>query len=583
MLYPGYQDASFYHDESGFLAATPYGDAADCLLSDAPLWVLERYPVLVVAGEVAGGAELGAKLQAYAERGGTVAITAGNLARLPGGLGGIACAGPAERFAAGVAVERDGENVAEPHPFSLAPLLLPPAARVRARCGAAPAVAEVSCGEGAIIVLASAMGVADAPAVDGPTPSREDQPLARPYPLLAHVRQALDALFRRQMLFDAGPGLSLITCRRGPGEYTLGIANHALEPRPFKIVSRCGDVMEIEELAVDQAAKSAVGYLPTGMEGADVGTSDAGTIAGGDVRLWRVRVREEGVLEIPHTAPPGRPRGRALPLRGGRTIKEEILARPTFFEWFDGAAVDWRYVNERDAAALEREAGWIARQGLRLYVDLSSGLNLFPDLRLVNNDEREFAASMAAIDGVLAKMSVLGARNLILSLHRDPENNFTREQTLASFESTLRVLCARAGERGITLYLRMSTKSVALDALARLADAIGAPNLKLAPSLALLIDSGTPPAAVAALGARLGLWLVAAPARDTNGATWTTHAPLAAPAGALEKARPFLDAAPELPMLFDAAYDEPDAEYRDAALTPAKREPPAIEPPLPAS
>ena len=36
MLYPGYQDASYFHDERGFMAPTPYGDMADCLLSDAP-------------------------------------------------------------------------------------------------------------------------------------------------------------------------------------------------------------------------------------------------------------------------------------------------------------------------------------------------------------------------------------------------------------------------------------------------------------------------------------------------------------------------------------------------------------------
>ncbi len=37
LLYPGYQDSSYFHDESGFITPTPYGDIADCLLSDAPL------------------------------------------------------------------------------------------------------------------------------------------------------------------------------------------------------------------------------------------------------------------------------------------------------------------------------------------------------------------------------------------------------------------------------------------------------------------------------------------------------------------------------------------------------------------
>ena len=50
LLYPGYQNSSYFHDESGFIAPTPFGDIADCVLSDAPLWVLERYPVVIVAG-----------------------------------------------------------------------------------------------------------------------------------------------------------------------------------------------------------------------------------------------------------------------------------------------------------------------------------------------------------------------------------------------------------------------------------------------------------------------------------------------------------------------------------------------------
>lgn len=44
ILYPGYQDASYYKDERGFIAPTPYGDIADCLMSDAPLWVMKTIP-----------------------------------------------------------------------------------------------------------------------------------------------------------------------------------------------------------------------------------------------------------------------------------------------------------------------------------------------------------------------------------------------------------------------------------------------------------------------------------------------------------------------------------------------------------
>ena len=132
--------------------------------------------------------------------------------------------------------------------------------------------------------------------------------------------------------------------------------------------------------------------------------------------------------EIAHVAPPARPRGRALPLRGARSIKEEVLARPSFFEHFDSVVVDWRYLRGREKDELERESGWIGRQGLKLLIDLTSGINLFPDLRLLDNIRQDYSASLAAIEDVMGKMDVLPAQDLILALHRYPENNFTEEQ-----------------------------------------------------------------------------------------------------------------------------------------------------------
>ena len=43
VLYPGYERASYFHDEAGFLTATPHGDVLDALLTDAPAWLLGRY------------------------------------------------------------------------------------------------------------------------------------------------------------------------------------------------------------------------------------------------------------------------------------------------------------------------------------------------------------------------------------------------------------------------------------------------------------------------------------------------------------------------------------------------------------
>jgi len=565
MLYPGYQNSSYFHDESGFITPTPYGDSADCILSDAEGWLLNRYPVLIVAGELSGGLEIRDKLQAYVESGGRLIITAGSLAKLPGGLAGIKVAGSGVRFEAGETVKFETTELVEAASFELHSLDLPDTVRVLAKCGEAPAVVEVLCGKGSVIIFASPFGVPVEPLTKAPVVSENDKPLPKPYPLLKHVRAVLDEVFRSQMLFEVSEKLSLIVCRRKPGKYTLGICNNSLCAQAFKIVSHCGSIESIRELPLDQSEKEAIGYLPESFETADIGISNEGTIAGGDVRIFAVYVREENVEEIAHVSPKPRPKGRVLPLRNARSIKEEVLARPTLFEYFDGVVVDWRYLRDSEAGMIKREAGWIKRQGLRVFVDLTSGINLYPDLRLVNNIEEDYSASMAAISDVLTKMEMLGAQDLILSLHRFPENNFTGEQSWDSFETTLRELCENAEGRKINVHLRMCSgkppRNVkeALQFIAR----VGVNNLQLAPSIGMLLAEKTNPDEIAnLLKKKVGLWLVSTPAFDIGGHLWNVNAPLA---GGDQKHNlaDFFSIAPDAPVALDAVYKNQDEEYLD--------------------
>jgi len=520
LLYTGYQNASYFRDESGFLAPTPYGDLADCLLSDAPVWLLERYPVVIVAGALRGGREIRDKLQQYAERGGHVVITAGNLARLPGGL-----AGRTE------AVD-----------------------------------ATVPCGRGRVTFFTSPFGVELRPPAAAPLRSEIDTPLPKPYSLEPAVRSGLDRILRMQRLFHVhGDGLSFVTCRTRAGEYTLGVANNTWRAQPFEIESFCGRVESLREVPLDHSEKGAVGQTPIGVEATTLGTSGSGTIAGGDIRIFSVKVEENGVEEIPHTAPPPRPRGRLLTLRRTDSIKEAILARPTFFEHFDGVCVDWRSLHHREEAVLRAEARWLGRQKVRIVVDLSSGLNLYPTLRLLDNVPADFEASMAVWADVLAKMEVLGASDLVFSLHRDPENNFTGEQANAGYRSTLARLAVQASARGVTLHLRVGPAKQPRDfpEAFHYLDPVDAPNLKLAVETAPLEGRPLDSPQLDRLKGRVGMWLVAAKRTDVGGAVWDTHAPLHSARDAATIV-PWLAVAPDAPMIFDAVHAHPDDEYLDA-------------------
>jgi hypothetical protein len=589
MLYPGYQNSSYFHDESGFLTATPYGDAADCLLSDAPGWLLARYPVLVVAGGLEGGAEIRDKFEAYVKGGGHLLITAGNLAKLPGGLAGMQVATGMKHLGAGTSVQVGGTRLVEDNPFDLCALTLPGGARVLAESSRVPAAVGMAYGEGRITVLASPFGVSAKEAsgvqlalpdkvqnllwayaglaIDKESQGQIDKQLAKPYPLLKHVGRILDEAFRAQRLFEVGEGLSLITCRKGPGEYTLGVSNNTWRQQPLKIVSHCGQIESLRELVLDQSEKGAVGYLPEGCEKTNLGVSDEGHIAGGDIRIFAVRVKEENVEEIAHVVPPARPRGRALPLPEARSIKEELLARPSFFEYFDSAVVDWRFLWERQKAELQRESGWIKRQGLKLLVDLTSGINLFPDLCLLDNlVNQDYATSLAAMEDVIEKMEILQARDLILALHRYPQTNFSKEQIWQGFEDTLRHLCERGRREEVRLHLRLraSTPPENLEQAVEFVGRVNAPNLDLAPSTAYLLanqrDLGEAPKL---LRGKVGLWLVNTPRRDIAGRVWNAHAPVDGYQERESLAR-ILAIAPEVPMVFDVVYQNHDQEYLDA-------------------
>lgn len=431
--------------------------------------------------------------------------------------------------------------------------------------------------KGQVTVFASPYGIAEEPQCALPARGGEDRRLDTPYPLLAHVRETLAPIFRSQMIFalsgsDEADGLSFVTCRRAPGEYTVGLFNAAWEEKPFELVALAGTVTNMTELATATEERTAAGFLPEGID-RDVGQDSAGRIAGGAARVFRVLTDETRgeklVREIPVAQPPANPRRRALALRSIDSVQREVLLRPTFFRHFDTVMVDASYLARREKEVLAAESGWLTRQGVKLIVDLSPSINLFPGLRLVNNDSNEYARSMAAIAGVMEKMQVMGSKDLVIGLHRPPETHFPAKEHYASVTQTLRTLARNAAEKGITLHLRQSHPRLisSIDGLAHWVRQVNEPNFKGAPALSMA--AGTDPAAFVKRLSDFpcGLVLVAGRGTDVNNQTWTLQAPLS-------RSMPQSDAAAFITALkkaghllvLDACYESVDDEYRDASL-----------------
>ena len=580
LIYPGYQDSSYYHDERGFLSATPYEDSADALLSDAPLWLLKRYPLILAADKISPDAETLDKLTRYVENGGRLVMTAGNLAAMPNGLCGVNASHETLSFDAGapilwsdaasvsgadIAADTAALPTAESYPFEAYRLTLPENAVILARSGETILAAEVPFGRGVMTVLAPPFGVTSKRSVAGPIANTVDQPLANPFPMLNFVQAVYQSELNRTTLFEVGAGLGSIICRKGEGLYTVGVFNNTLAELPFEIKARFGTIEKTRELPTDESLRNDIGFLPEGFENAVIGENTDSKIAGGTVRIFEVTLSGDRVAAMAREAIPAAPKNRFLALRGQTPIKEAILARPTFFQHNDGALTDWKYMDARSVEELEREAGWIRRQKLRLSVDFSSGLNLYPDLRLIQNDPAEYERSMKTIRSVIDKAALLGAEEILLTTHRTPENNYSAEQTRSDTIAALQELCAYAAERSMIVSLRVESNTPIRDAAAAcdFADAVASENFRLAPTLFVANATAEDAALAERLQAKQSRLLLAGWEIDeNNGSVWTNHQPIyTMPAETWDA----LNIDPETPVIFDAVYRSADEEYRDAA------------------
>lgn len=540
LIYPNYQVSSYYHDETGFLTPTPYGDSTDSLLSDSPVWLLNRYPLLIVAGRLTGGdprlnkegkptarnSELITKLTTYVENGGRLLLTAGNLEALEGFLGmkidGIT------HFDPGMKIDFfDGtENLTETNSFDLLDVTIPKNAKIIASCREAVVAFEAHYGSGSVLVLNTPFGISNDRKFDGPIPNRLDEPLRNPYPLLRHAEKILRNELDKTVLFDVGDELGSIVCRKKENIWTIGVFNNGLSERPFAIKSRIGTIRSIRELPITTDERGELGFLPKEVDAPYLGKHTETTIAGADVRIFEVTLEKENIEIIQDLPIPPIPKGRFLDLRNPTLAKEEILARPTFSEHYDGIVLDWRYADVRSEDQIRREADWLRRHGIRIAVDFTSGINLFPDLRLLNNDEEEYQRSKKTFYQVIEKSALLGAETVILTTHRTPENNSSDEQNYTGTVKTLRDVCSYVAEKGMNSLLRVDFNLHLADisTAEKYLEDINSPSLKLAVRLPLI--AAVPPKEVFDKN-HIGMIFATGELIDeANGTVWSTEIPV---------------------------------------------------------
>jgi hypothetical protein len=634
LLYPGYADASYYHDERGFLAPTPYGDIVDVLHTDATDDTLALYSVVIVAGKM--GAQRRAmhdRLQRFATAGGAVVVAADALRQwaaaglAPAAMTPVDPALPPANVApnATVTLLPAGQTLTEPYAMAVTrlPSVAPPGTQVLATVAdglnVLPLAWSVPVGKGRVVILATS-GVASEAAVPLPLPeppsSAGDWELPEPYPRLAHVGALVSAvLWDNATLFAAGPtgraapgagvqprgkaqtvgdeqplGLSVTAARRSPGNYTLIIANNALTQQPLSISTRLGLIKSLSEVMLNTSARTCGGYTPEYHSNASLGHDTPTTIAGLSVRVFIAEVEETNAVLLPPPADRQPPKGRGLAINPAYIsadgamdpVREAVYLRPLFAQQFDTMMLDWRVVEQRTDASLQRLGIWLGRQRLHVVVDCRSGINLYPELRFTQNSPDEYADSLVRVTALLDKMLVINtaasnasggqwpapAAQLLLTGHTPVENYYTPVQEATDLLTTLANLTAAAGARGNMSVLLAAnsagvaqTEALVLAAVQSVRAKYGLTNLYVAPTVARLLAAGINSGAeleksLPGLTQLAGLWLAAAPERDAltfveagyNGRLATTDPGTSANACALLKAA----GSPPGGIIFDA-------------------------------
>ena len=170
-----------------------------------------------------------------------------------------------------------------------------------------------------------------------------------------------------------------------------------------------------------------------------------------------------------------------LPSDGaGETIAAAVEKRPGFRGVFSGVLVDWSYLSVRTEAALASDSRWLAALQLGLGVDLSSAIDMFPGLRLGNftssgrcapgtlqarlgvcREGEFYEQSMATIRDVMRKSSLMGAADLLLTLHQAPELGPNASTVTDEMTKTVKQLAGEAAALTppVKLHLRQSRKN----------------------------------------------------------------------------------------------------------------------------
>ncbi|MCE5238231.1 LamG domain-containing protein [bacterium] len=188
MVWPGYEDCSYFRNERGFICDTPYGDLFDVITNRCHPSVLQQYTALMLMGDVEITPAVAANLQQFVQQGGDVLMDAGHAAKLPPAFTGLSVGDPqTARSTARVGTKQ----VWPEQPYTLRSAQLQAAQPLLRSESGAPVMAVNTVGRGRVIVCLADNFMTDQLTYADPKLVNMESP----YALLQGVRAVLDEYF----------------------------------------------------------------------------------------------------------------------------------------------------------------------------------------------------------------------------------------------------------------------------------------------------------------------------------------------------------------------------------------------------
>ena len=266
LIWPGYEDCSYYRDERGFLTPTPVGDIFDVLTTNVGSPVLGQYSCACVLGDIEVEGRLWVKLRRFLEDGGELIVAVNQLGDEPLSELGIELV-ELKEFSGCVDLEG---NAVDEKPFTYWHARTKRGKVLLQTATGDPLAFEIPLGTGRVCLVMVPYGLSrpdedfrvrlDSSLTDSfdtdPQAAKvwgEDEPILSPYSLLSSIENLLLSRFNHYGLVDVdGPPIQYITnLGQHDDQLVVSLVNNSDQEWQGQLSLRSSGVRRIEYLLTD--------------------------------------------------------------------------------------------------------------------------------------------------------------------------------------------------------------------------------------------------------------------------------------------------------------------------------------------